>query len=113
MKIRDLLEEWEKSASEKRTPYNYTIKLPVSVAARVRALVEMYPGRSESEIIVDLLATALDELLEIIPYVQGETIIRKDDFGEPVYEDVGLTPRFIELTNKYTMFLEKELNEKN
>ena len=113
MKIRDLLEEWEKSASEERAPHKYTIKLPLSVAARVRALVEMYPGRSESEIIVDLLATALDEFLEVLPYVQGKTIIRKDDFGEPVYEDVGLTPRFIELTNKYTMFLEKELNEKN
>lgn len=113
MKIRDLLEEWEKSASEERAPHKYTIKLPLSVAARVRALVEMYPGRSESEIIVDLLATALDEFLEVLPYVQGKTIIRKDDFGEPVYEDVGLTPRFIELTHKYTMFLEKELNEKN
>ena len=113
MKIRDLIEEWEKSASEERAPHKYTIKLPISVAARIRALVEMYPGRSESEIIVDLLATALDEFLEVLPYVQGKTIIRKDDFGEPVYEDVGLTPRFIELIHKYTQSLEIELSEKD
>ena len=36
MKIRDLLEEWEKSASEERAPNKYTIKLLLSVAARVR-----------------------------------------------------------------------------
>ena len=112
MKIKELLEVWEKSASEKRAAHKYPIKLPISVAAHIRALAEMYPGRSESEIIVDLLSTALDELLETLPYVQGESVIREDDFGEPVYEDVGPTPRFIELTNKYTKILEAELGEK-
>ena len=111
MKIRDLFEEWEKSASEVRTHHKYTIKLPLSVAARVRALAEMYPGRSETEIMVDLLATALDELLETIPYVQGDSVTGEDEFGEPVYEDIGATPRFIELTNKYFQILEKELSE--
>jgi hypothetical protein len=28
-------------------------------------------------------------------------VIREDDFGDPVYEDVGMTPRFLELTRKY------------
>jgi len=45
--------------------------------------------------------------------VRGETITRKEDFGEPVYEDVGLTPRFIELIHKYTQSLEAELSEKD
>lgn len=103
----------EKNASEDRDPHKYIIKLPLSVAARVRALVDMYPGRSESEIMVDLLDTALDELLEVLPYVQGETIIRNDDFGDPVYEDIGLTPRFLELTHKYTQSLKTELGEKD
>jgi len=111
MKIRDLFEEWEKSASEVRTHHKYTIKLPLSVAARVRALAEMYPGRSETEIIVDLLATALDELLETIPYVQGDLVTGEDEFGDPFYEDIGAMPRFIELTNKYFQILEKELSE--
>ena len=112
MKIKDLLEEWGKSASEKRAAHIYPIKLPISVAARIRALAELYPGRSEKEIMVDLLATALDELLEALPYVKGEHVIREDDFGNPVYEDVGPTPRFLELTNKHTQILERELGEK-
>jgi len=113
VKIKDLLEEWEKSASEKRAAHKYNIKLPISVAAHIRALAEMYPGRSESEILVDLLSTALDELLEALPYVKGKHVIREDDFGDPVYEDVGMTPKFIELTSKYAQILEAELSEKD
>lgn len=111
MRIKDLFEEWEKNSTEKRVAHIYPIKLPISVAARIRALAEMYPGRSESEVLVDLLSTALDELLEAVPYVKGELIISEDQFGDPVYEDVGSTPRFIELTNKYTQICEAELSE--
>ena len=60
-----------------------------------------------------LLATAFDKFLKVLPMVRGETISRKEDFGEPVYEDVGLTPRFIELIHKYTQSLEAELSEKD
>ena len=112
MKIRDLFEEWEKSASEQRTHHKYTVKLPLSVAARVCALAEMFPGRSETEIMVDLLETALDELLETLPYVQGDSVTGEDEFGESIYEDIGSTPRFIELTNKYTRILEAELKDR-
>jgi hypothetical protein len=33
-------------------------------------------------------------------------VISRDDQGDPVYEDVGLTPRFVELTRKYQKSLE-------
>jgi hypothetical protein len=33
-------------------------------------------------------------------------VISRDDHGDPVYEDVGLTPRFVELTRKYKKKLE-------
>lgn len=29
-----------------------------------------------------------------MPCVPGERIIARDEFGDPVYEDVGFTPRF-------------------
>lgn len=105
MKLNNLLLEWEKKAKEERTAHEYMVRLPVSVAARVCALKEMYPGRSESEIMVGLLSSALDELLETLPYVQGE-MTREDEFGDPIYGDAGLTPRFIQLTQKYTRMLE-------
>jgi hypothetical protein len=33
-------------------------------------------------------------------------VISRDDQGDPVYEDIGLTPRFVELTRKYKKTLE-------
>jgi hypothetical protein len=33
-------------------------------------------------------------------------VISRDDQGDPVYEDIGLTPRFVELTRKYKKSLE-------
>jgi hypothetical protein len=38
--------------------------------------------------------------------VKGSKVISSDDHGDPVYEDIGLTPRFIELTRKYKKNLE-------
>lgn len=108
MRLNSLLLEWEKRASEERTAHEYMIRLPVSVAARVSALKEMYPGRSENEIMVGLLTSALDELLETLPYVQGDIVTSEDEFGDPIYGDAGLTPRFIQLTEKYVRLLEKE-----
>ena len=35
-----------------------------------------------------------------MPYEPGPKVISRDDQGDPVYEDAGLTPRFIELTRK-------------
>ncbi len=36
-----------------------------------------------------------------MPYVAGSKVISTDEQGDPVYEDVGLTPRFTELTRKF------------
>ena len=38
---------------------------------------------------------------ETLPYKQGTKIIAEDEYGDPMYEDVGLTPRFLELTQHY------------
>ncbi|WP_440995955.1 type 1 pili tip component [Arhodomonas sp. SL1] len=101
MKLRDLLERWEESASEARTPNHYRVRLPVHDAAKLAALAEMYPGRSEEQIITDLLSTALDEIEAAFPYVQGQGVVAEDEQGDPIYEDAGLTPRFQALTRKH------------
>jgi hypothetical protein len=108
MKLRDLLETWERSAGERRTRQLFSIHLPVHDAAKVAALAQMYPGRSEQDIITDLLSTALDEIEAAFPYVQGSRVIAEDEQGDPIYEDAGLTPRFKELTKENLARLEGE-----
>ena len=67
----------------------------------LHALAELFPGRSIEEIVTDLLHAALDEIAAAMPYEPGPKIISRDDHGDPVYEDIGLTPRFVELTRKF------------
>ena len=44
--------------------------------------------------------------------MQGEKVIAEDEFGDPIYEDAGLTPRFIELTRKYQEQLKAQQKKK-
>lgn len=111
MKFRELLETWERSAGERRMPKAYEVRLSIHDAAKLATLAEMFPGRSEQDIITDLLSTALDEIEAAFPYVQGNRIVAEDEHGDPIYEDVGLTPRFQSLTRKHLQVLSADLEE--
>jgi hypothetical protein len=108
VKIKELIRSWESSATTPLAVQEYTVQLPIKYAARVEALVEMYPQRSRTQIVTDLLCSALDELESGLPYVRGDRVIAEDDHGDPVYEDVGPTPRFLELAQKYARELEPQ-----
>lgn len=101
MHIKQLLEEWESSSHGHEAPISMTVNIPLDVASRILALNELYPERTQEQIFIELLTVALDEIEEAFPYVQGDKVIAEDEFGDPIYEDSGLTPRFVELTRKY------------
>jgi len=82
------------------------VRLPLDDAARLHALAELFPGQTVEEIVTDLLSAGLDEIAAAMPYERGPKVISRDDHGDPLYEDVGLTPRFVELTRKYKKNLE-------
>ena len=82
------------------------MRLPLDDAARLHALAELFPGQTVEEIVTDLLSAGLDEIAAAMPYERGPKVISRDDHGDPLYEDVGLTPRFVELTRKYKKNLE-------
>lgn len=92
---------WEQTANGELTEESYSVRLPVADAARLQALADLYPRRSIENIITDLLSSALDEVESSLPYVRGETIVGQDEMGDPLYEDVGPTPRFLTLTQKH------------
>ena len=108
MEIKELLERWERSNNVTMTAHEYKLRLPIQDAARVAALAEMYPLKSEDEIIAELLSVALDAVEATFPYVQGTKVIAEDELGDPIYEDAGLTPRFLALSRKYAARLERK-----
>ena len=101
MKFRDLLDSWNQSPKALETRECFSIKLPLEDAARLQALAELHPGTDPERIVTDLLTAAIDEVEAAMPYVPGDKIIREDDHGDPVYEDTGMTPRFLELTRRH------------
>ena len=106
MSFKELLESWRVSAAAPRTARSYAVRLPVDEAAQLAALADMFPGRAPEQLITELLAAALKEVAAAMPYVTGERVISTDEQGDPVYEDVGPTPRFMELSRTHRRKLE-------
>ena len=101
MTFKNLLASWAESSQPAKTAESYAVHLSLDDAARIHALADMFPGRSREDIITDLVAVALQAVQEAMPYVRGNRVISTDEQGDPLYEDAGPTPRFMELARKY------------
>jgi hypothetical protein len=101
MKIRELAQHWEENAKGRLTKTGYTIHLDVEAAARLAAITEMYPTRHPEELLGELIGAALEELEKSFPYVKGSTVVATDEEGDPLYEDIGPTPRFLALSRRH------------
>ncbi|HLD66454.1 MAG TPA: pilin assembly protein [Pseudomonas sp.] len=101
MKIRELVRHWEQNAKGRLTKSPYQIHLDLEAAARLAALSEMYPKRRTEVLLGELIAAALEELEASLPYVKGSKVVATDEQGDPLYEDIGPTPRFLALSRKH------------
>jgi len=106
VKFKPLLERWKRESEPMLTASEYAVRLPLDDAARLHALAELFPGYPFERIVTDLLHAALDEIAASMPYEPGPKIISRDDQGDPLYEDVGLTPRFVDAARKIRKGLE-------
>ncbi len=104
--LRQLLETWQTEDTHQHPTQSLKIDVPVATLAKIRALGEMYPGRSEQQIINDLLHAALHDIEEAMPYVAGRRVIAQDEFGDDIFEDTGPGPRFQQLTHKHLQGLD-------
>ena len=109
MKPSDLVTLWAAPDHTRLTAKQYTIRLPIPVAAQISALCDLYPNKNRTELIGDLLASALDVVKDTLPYSQSDEVIGLDEKDEPVYRIYGPQQKFYELTRKYTNELEAEL----
>jgi hypothetical protein len=101
MNASKLLNHWEQEYGEPLTTQTYTLPLNVKDAAQIAALLEMFPGLTIDRILRDLVGAALKDLAGSFPYVAGNRVVAQDEEGFPVYEDIGPTPQFLELTRKH------------
>lgn len=107
MNYTDLFDAWASAERPAKTREAYSIRLRVADAARVQAFAELYPDVDAERVISDLLSVALAQAEAAIPYVPGNKVIREDEFGDPIYEDAGLTPKYLELVKKHARALKQ------
>lgn len=114
MEPKDLLKIWTAPDHSKLTPKQISLRLPIQVTAKISALCDMYPRKTKTEIIGDLLATALDQLEQGLDSTDiGEPHIHPDT-EEVIFEDYyGPLKDFRTLTDKYLKELEAGLETKS
>ena len=101
MKIEQLIKKWDALPKEIIDGKKYQINISQTDAAKVEAIKELYPGITTQMVMHQLLVSALGLFEESLPYVQGSKITGEDEFGNPIYEDIGDTPKYIQLVNKH------------
>ncbi|GAB6044147.1 type 1 pili tip component [Endothiovibrio diazotrophicus] len=101
MGLKPLIQRWQNSDEAPRGDNRYEVQLPLRDAARLAALNAMYPGRGEARMLAELIGAALDEVEKALPYVPGQRVVAEDEFGDPIFEDVGPTPTFCDLTRHF------------
>ena len=101
MSFKTVLDAWAAEEAPTRTSETYQVHLTIEDAAKIHAFADLFPGIGHERVITDLLSAAVDQVEAAIPYVPGDKVIREDDFGDPVYEDTGMTPEFLALVKKY------------
>jgi hypothetical protein len=112
MEPRDLVKVWDAPDNSKLTAKQWSIRLPIHVAAKINALCEMYPRKTKTEIIGDLLATALDQLSGALHDDGGELLGIHPDTHEKIYAPSGAYIHFDKLTQKHLKELESESDPK-
>lgn len=114
MKAKQLGAIWSRPDNTRLAPKQVSVRLPVHVMARLRALEDIFPTRTRTELIGDLLSSALDEVVSGLPMAMGEAYRGPSapDDDEKYFEVEGLAAQFRYKSNKHFAEIEKELGNK-
>ena len=109
----DLHKVWAAPDNTRLTAKQFSFRLPVHVAAKLSALCETFPQKTRTQIVGDLLATALEDFERSFPSFKGEYVGTDPISGERIFKDVGPSLRYQNLVNRHYKELEAELGTEN
>ena len=113
MKASDLVNLWSAPDNSRLTAKQLSFRLPVEIAAKLSALCELYSNKNRTEIVGDLLRSAIADVEKALPSRAGAYVDKHPDTGEDIYEEVGIKADFRELANKHYRDLEVELGNES
>ena len=118
MKTEHLHDLWGGPDNSRLTTKQFSFRLPVHIAAKIAALCEMYPQKTRTQIVADLLTSSLDEFERKLPEGLGDQVeeCHQQEIAEQIGEKNeilyylgGAKGRFRNLSNRHFIDLEKEL----
>jgi len=112
MKAKDLHKVWGAPDNSQLTAKQHSFRLPVHVAAKLNALSELFPNKTKTELVGDLLATAIEELQQSLPVTAGIQAGVDHERGD-YFEAGGVAAEFCMLANRHYLAYQKELGNKN
>ena len=113
MKNSELVKVWVLPDNSRVTSKQLSFRLPVHVAAKIFALSDMFPNKTRTKIIGDLLTSALEKIEHSFPSIKGEYFGMDDEQGNRLFVDIGKGKLFRGLDNDHYAKLEKELGNEN
>ncbi|MET4000232.1 hypothetical protein [Marinobacterium sp. MBR-109] len=97
--IDTLLQQLEHESHRRSRLQTITLPIEQEDLVRLQALAEVY-GMDITELTPVLLHSILTDIEAHMPYKPGKKVIRVED-DEPIYEDVGPTPRYLAAKRKH------------
>lgn len=96
--ISHMLLAWQQHTVKHLPQVNYEIAVNREDVIKLEAISELYQLPLD-DIIANLISYALKEAEQKMPYIQGQKIIRMEE-GDPVYEDIGATPKYLAIKQR-------------
>lgn len=87
----------------------YSCRLPLELAAKLEALYQMYPGKTRTQLIGDLLGLGLAEVERAWSGTSAGQVGFHPDTRQPIYLLTGPFSEFRGLTYKHHLAMEREL----
>ncbi|MDP2242309.1 MAG: hypothetical protein Q8K18_19390 [Burkholderiales bacterium] len=113
IKPADLHKVWAAPDNTRLTSKQLSFRLPVHVAAKLSALCEMFPEKTRTQLVGDLLAAALDDFERSFESIKGQFIYGDHETGEEIYDEIGPVKEYRRLADRYYRDLEIELGNEN
>ena len=112
MKSAELHKIWGAPDNSRLTAKQQSFRLPTHVAAKIDALCDVYPNKTKTEIVGDLLAAALEELIPNLPSTPGEAVDDQPEAG-PLFEELGTVADFRRFANRHFKEFEREIGNRS
>ena len=113
MKASDLVTVWSAPDNSRLTVKQYSFRFPVHIAAKLSALEDLYPTKSRTQLVGDLLTAAIAGVEQSLPSRPGKFWANDPETDEKVFEAEGMAADFRKLSNKYYQAIEREMGNES